>query len=57
MPIEVIRQATFGNTYFRDIYSSLNGKCTESHGELFLSVKISSCLCSYFWGTVLKCIF
>ena len=26
MPIEVIRQATFGNTYFRDIYSSLNGK-------------------------------
>ena len=23
---------------------------TESHGKLFLSVKICSCLCWYFWG-------
>ena len=25
-PIEVIREGTFGGTYFRDIYSSINGK-------------------------------
>ena len=26
MPIEVIREDTFGGTYFRDIYCSVNGK-------------------------------
>ena len=25
-PIEVIREGTFGGTYFRDIYSDVNGK-------------------------------
>ena len=26
MPIEVIREGTFGGTCFRDIYSGVNGK-------------------------------
>ena len=26
MPLEVIRKGPFGGTYFRDIYSSVNGK-------------------------------
>ena len=25
-PIEVIREGAFGGTYFRDIYSGINGK-------------------------------
>ena len=25
-PIEIIKEGTFGGTYFRDIYSSINGK-------------------------------
>ena len=25
-PIEVIKEGTFGGTYFRDLYSSVNGK-------------------------------
>ena len=25
-PVEVIKKVTFGGTYFRDIYSSANGK-------------------------------
>ena len=34
MPIEVIREGTFGGTYFRDIYSSVNGKwCKKSWKE------------------------
>ena len=39
MPIEVIRQATFGNTYFRDIYSSLNGKWYRKSWWTFLVCK------------------
>ena len=25
-PVEVVREGTFGGTYFRDIYSDVNGK-------------------------------
>ena len=25
-PIEIIKEGTFGGTYFRDIYSNINGK-------------------------------
>ena len=25
-PIEIIKEGAFGGTYFRDIYSSINGK-------------------------------
>ena len=26
-PIEIIKEDAFGGTYFRDIYSSVNGQC------------------------------
>ena len=39
MPTEVIGQATFGNTYFRDIYSSLNGKWYRKSWWTFLVCK------------------
>ena len=26
-PIEIIKEGAFGGTYFRDIYSSVNGQC------------------------------
>ena len=33
-PIEVIKQEAFGGTYFRDIYSGINGKwCRKSWKE------------------------
>ena len=33
-PIEVIKEGAFGGTYFRDIYSSINGKwCKKSWKE------------------------
>ena len=34
MPIEVIKEVAFGDTYFRDIYFSVNGKwCRKSWKE------------------------
>ena len=38
--IEVIKEHAFGGTYFRDIYSSVNGKSTESHGKNSMNWKI-----------------
>ena len=35
MSIEVIREAAFGGTYFRDIYSSVNGKCYKKSWKEF----------------------
>ena len=33
-PAEIIKECAFGETYFRDIYSGINGKwCIESHGK------------------------
>ena len=29
IPIEMIKEGAFGGTYFRDIYSSINGKWLE----------------------------
>ena len=37
IPIEVIREGAFGGTYFRDIYSGINGKCTENRGLNLIS--------------------
>ena len=35
-PVEVIREGSFGGTYFRDIYSGINGKWYKnSRKELF----------------------
>ena len=35
MPIEVNREGAFGGTYFRDVYSGVNG--TKSHGQDLIS--------------------
>ena len=37
MPIEVIREGAFGGTYFRDIYSGINGKWYRNHGKSLIS--------------------
>ena len=36
-PIEVIREGTFGGTYFRDINSGSNGNGTKIHGKNLFS--------------------
>ena len=36
-PVEVIRESTFGGTYFRDIYSVLIESDTENHGKNSIS--------------------
>ena len=37
LPIEAIKEHAFGGTCFRDIYSSVKGKCRESHGKNSIS--------------------
>ena len=32
-PIEIIKEGAFGGTYFRDIYSDINGKWYKNHGK------------------------
>ena len=32
-PIEVIKEGTFGGTYFREIYSGINESGTKIHGK------------------------
>ena len=39
-PIEVIREGTFGGTYFRDIYSGINEKWYKNSCIAFASLKI-----------------
>ena len=39
MPVEVIKEGTFGGTYFRDIYSSVNGKWYRKHWKEFDSLQ------------------
>ena len=39
-PIEVIREDTFGGTYFRDIYSGINEKSLKIHGKNLIKQKI-----------------
>ena len=36
-PIEVFREGAFGGTYFRDIYSGINGKGTKIYGKNLFS--------------------
>ena len=31
--VEVIKKGAFGETYFRDIYSSINGNGMKNHGK------------------------
>ena len=35
-PFEVIRESAFGGTYFRDIYSGINGKWYKSSWKEFV---------------------
>ena len=39
MPIEVIREGAFGGTYFRDIYSGINGKWYKNSWKEFDQLK------------------
>ena len=36
-PVELIKGSAFGGTYFRDIYSSVNGNWYKSHGKNSIS--------------------
>ena len=38
-PIEIIEKGAFGSTYFRDIYSGINGKMVQKIVERIPSVK------------------
>ena len=38
-PIEVIKEGTFGGTYFRDIYSGINGKQYKNSWKEFVQLK------------------
>ena len=39
VPIEMIREGAFGATYFRDIYSSVNGKWYKKSWKEFGQLK------------------
>ena len=39
-PVEVIKEGAFGGTYFRDIYSSINGKWYRKSWKEFDELKI-----------------
>ena len=38
-PVEVIREGTFGGTYFRNIYSGINEKWYKNSWEEFVHLK------------------
>ena len=38
-PVEIIRERTFGGTYFRDIYSQVNGKWWKKSWKEFDQLK------------------
>ena len=38
-PIEVIREVAFGGTYFKDIYSDINGKWYKNSWKEFVQLK------------------
>ena len=38
-PVEVIKEGAFGGTYFRDIYSSINGMCYKKSQKEFDQLK------------------
>ena len=50
-PIEVIKQEAFGGTYFRDIYSGINGKWYKNHGKNSINENIDKqYYCSNYYG-------
>ena len=38
-PVEIIKEGTFGGTYFRDIYSSINEKWYKNSWKEFVQLK------------------
>ena len=46
-PVEIIKEGAFGGTYFRDIYSGVNGKWYRRSWEEFNNLKSvdSRCYC------------
>ena len=36
-PVEVTKEEAFGGTYFRDIFSGINGNGTENDGNYLMS--------------------
>ena len=44
--IEIIKEGAFGGTYFRDIYSSINGKWYRNVGKslIFYVILILNCI-------------
>ena len=38
-PVEIIKEGEFGGTYFRDIYSSINGKWYRKSRKEFICAK------------------
>ena len=33
-PVEIIKEGAFGGTYYKKIYSGVNGNSIESHGKM-----------------------
>ena len=56
MPVEVIRAGAFGGTYFRDIYSSVNGKWYKKLWKEFDQLKDidKKYYCSSYYANVKK---
>ena len=50
-PVEVIKEGAVGETYFRDIYSSVNGKWYKKSWKEFDQLKDidQKCYCSDYW--------
>ena len=65
--VEVLKEGAFGGTYFRDIYSGVNGRCYRKSWKEFDELKNidQKCYCSNYYvsvnkygvkcGTSLKC--
>ena len=51
MPIEIIKEGAFGGTYFRDIYSNVNGKWYKKSWKEFNQLKNidQKCYCSNYY--------
>ena len=46
-PVEVIKEGAFGGTYFRDIYSNVNGKWQKKSWKEFDQLKNIDQKCYY----------
>ena len=46
-PVEIIKDGSFGGTYFRDIFSSVNGQCYKISWKEFCQLKDIDQKCYY----------